>query len=916
MRRLLPYMLFGICCLLLSAAAHGIFLRELAANRFMAGPNDGLSQMLPFKHLLYHQYTAGEFFYSTLFGFGTGTYSELAYYFSTSIIFIITVAAVFLLESAGIIGSPDILFWAHAAVIINIIRLAAVLFIATFVFRYMKFRPVPAFLGACVYAFSNIYFRHATYWEFFADAYLWLLLLIFGAEKVFREKKGGWFMAAVAISMIDNFYFAYVNFLLIGIYILFRLFLPLEKSESPKKTAITKLLISGLIGAGISAVSFIPAVYAYLNNHRPPFSQDVNWLGFIDNILFTSAFIVLPAVFVLLVFALPLYREQKFRFFAFLVLFCILLHYSPKAASMFNGFSAPQYRWEYFMAFAAGGAVAAGFSNLSWLKLKHIAIAGGLALLSYALFALIDPNLGIERSILAVVIAVTLLLFFSYVWALHKKSRIGQSVVLLLLGTGIVASGYQFLLALMEQGRTVQFPLFLGVMGIALFTFVLFAQASRDAVYGKVAAVFIVLTLLFSVNGSEYVLLVIRGETQLVTKELITGPDYNDPEIFGLLDEIRKRETDPVYRIEWMEGIRNNTPIAMNYRGLSAYSSILNEQLLRFYLYDLEIDMARESVSRYATLGKRANLHSLLQGKYSILPLEDVNVPAGFEQVLASDNYAVYENRYPLPFVHGASAVYSEERLERMPILMREHALLTGVILKETEISSPLPPAPKKLSYAIENKNALLEDGILNVTGETGGVNLLLTEPVPSGSDLYVSFHLENQALDARFPLTVNSYRTSRKSNISVYKTFVDDLTIRVPADESIRIRMPKGTYNLTELEVFEEPYDVLRAAAMEKHPNQQVKWNGSRLEAQYLNETEAKYLAMPVPYEIGWTAEVNDKKVNVLEANYAFIAIPADIGLNKISLTYRPPHFYKSLLISLLFLIAGTLYTLKQKRL
>lgn len=909
------HLLFVVFCLLLSACAHAVFLRELLNDRFMAGPNDGLSQMLPFKKLLYDQYTSGEFFYSSLFGLGGDTYSGLAYYFSTSFVFLLTVTAVFLLESTEIIGPPDILFWAHAAVFINIVRLAAVLFLGNALFRYMKFGPLPAFLGACVYAFSNIYFRHATYWEFFADAYLWLLLLIFGVEKILREKQSGWFMLAVAVSMIDNFYFAYVNFLLVGIYIAFRLLLPLEENETPKGTAISKFLISGSLGAGISAVSFIPAVYAYLNNHRPPYTHDIPWFGFIDNILFTSSFAVLPAFFVLLVFAFPLYGERKFRFFAFLVLFLVLLHYSSKAASMFNGFSAPQYRWEYFMAFAAGGAAAAGFSSLQRLTLKHVAIAGGFSLLLYGLMASIDPEIGVKRNILILVISSALALFSAYVWALQKQSKTGQAAVLFLLTLGILASGYQFLLALMEQGRTVQLPLFLGVMGIALFTFMLFAKAVCKEINSKAAAAFLVLTLLFSVNGSEYVLLVIRGETQTVTEELITGPDYSDPEVLGLIGALYQEETDPLFRIEWMEGVRNNTPIALNFHGLSAYSSILNEQVLQFYLADLEIDMGRESVSRYATLGKRANLHSLFQGQYSILSNEDPNVPAGFAAKHESEHLIAYENRYPLPFIRPASAVYSEEVLEHEPVLRREHAMLTGVILKDTDISSPLPTPPKKLTYEIQGENAVYENGLLDVAGETGGLNLLLTEKAAPESDLYVSFHLENLAMDAFFPLTVNSYRTTRKANVSVYKTFADDLTIRIPADESIRIRMPQGLYQLTELEVFEEPYDVLKTEAAKEQAVQQVQWDDSRLDAEYLNTANAPYLTMPIPYEIGWTAKVNGKKVDVLEANYAFLAIPAENGLNKVSLVYRPPHFYKSLLLSLFSLIAAAIYWRLQNR-
>lgn len=364
-----------------------------------------------------------------------------------------------------------------------------------------------------------------------------------------------------------------------------------------------------------------------------------------------------------------------------------------------------------------------------------------------------------------------------------------------------------------------------------------------------------------------------------------------------------------------MEGVRNNTPIALNFHGLSAYSSILNEQLLHFYLADLEIDMGRESVSRYATLGKRTNLHSLLQGQYSILPKEDPNVPANFIAKHESEHLIAYENLYSLPFIRPASAVYSEQALEHEPVLRREHAMLTGVVLKDTDISSPLPPEPKKLTYELQGENAVYENGVLEVAGETGGLNLLLNEKTAPGSDLYVSFHLENLAMDAFFPLTVNSYKTTRKANVSVYKTFVDDLTIRVPADESIRIRMPQGSYELTELQVFEEPYDVLKAEAVKEQAVQQVQWDDSRLDAEYLNTANAAYLTMPIPYEIGWTATVNGKKVEVLEANYAFLAIPADNGLNKISLVYRPPHFYKSLLLSLLSLIAGLFYMRMQKR-
>lgn len=901
--------------LLLSSCAHAIYLREWTNNRFMLGPNDGLSQMLPFKTLLYKQYTEGEFFYSAFFGLGSGIYSELSYYFSTSIVFILTVTCVFLLESLNLISEPDPLFWAHAAVFINIIRLSAIFFIAYHVFRFFDFKPSAALLGASVYGLSGMYFRHAVYWEFFADAYLWLPLLVFGVEKVFRENRAGWFLFAITVSMIDNFYFAYVNILLIAFYILVRFFIPLTPNETPGWLALRRFIISGFIGAGISAVSFIPAVYAFINNHRPAYQHEIPWFSWLDNVLYTSSFIVLPAIFVILLIVFPLYRNPLFRFFALLVLLGIVFHYSPKIASIFNGFSAPQNRWEYFISFAAAGSVAAGFNNLPKLKATHILPAGIFALLAYAIFAFIDPHIGVPPPLLLITFSIALIIYISYVAAVQKKSKTGQVLAIGLLVLGMLASAVQLVLALLLDGMTVQIPLFLSIVGTVLLTAILLIRAVESRSQEVAAATFIIITLIFSVNGFQYVLLVTSGNTQLVTEQYITGPDYDDPEINGLLDALQLREENSFYRVDWMEGIRNNTPLVQDFHGVSAYSSILNKQILQFYLYDLEIDMGRESVSRYATLGNRTNLHSLLQVKYMISRQDKPNVPAEFQQLLSSANYSVFENQLPLPFVRGASAVYSEDSLAGESMLRREHAMLTGVVLKDPEDPSPLPPALLPLSFSIRTEQASFENGRLTVTGDSGGLDLLLDKTFNAKDDLYISFHLIKQSPDGLFPLSVNAYETSRKSSQSVYKTFVDDLTIRIPAEEIVRIRLSAGDYELTELAVYEEKYEVLAAQAAERDRSSGVEWNSSSLTAEYLNDDDSRFLVMPIPYEIGWQAKVNGKKVEVLEANFAFLAVPADPENNHIELVYRPPFFRSSLVISFICLLLAFLYLGKQQR-
>ncbi|EMF46034.1 hypothetical protein B481_2611 [Planococcus halocryophilus Or1] len=859
MQKLRPVILLIFVSLLLSAIGHIVFLKQWSTEHFMVGINDGLSQMMPFKHLLYEQYTQGEFFYSFDFGLGAGTFSELSYYFSTSIVFLVSVIMISILKALHIIQTTDVLFWANAAVFISIIRLAAVLFITTRLFMYMNISKPAALVGASLYGISGMYFRHVTYWEFFADAFLWLPILLLGVEKIFREQKPGWFVTAVAISMIDNFYFAYINLLLTAIYILFRLFIPLTQDEQTKKKSMISFFVAGSIGAGISAVSFIPAVYAYLNNHRPVFKQEILWMDeTIDNILFTSSIIVLPAFFVFVLFSWFLYRDKTFRLFALLGIAAIIMHNSPMIGSAFNGFSAPQYRWEYFLSLVMGGAVAVAVDHLHKFTWQRFVIPAILTISSFLIYVWKDEYFEIDSqfSTLAIsALVITFLLLLLYI--LFNKNLIKYSLMAsLLLWTLLFANLYQTEKILEE------------------------------------------------------------GEISQVSKELMTGVDYDDPEIKKLLKYIHEKENGGPYRIEWMEGVRNNTPIVQDFQGFSAYSSILNKNLLYFYLYDLEIDMGRESVSRYATLGNRANLYSMFQGKYIIRSRGDSNIPYGFDEIHASPKYIIYKNDYVLPFARATSSVYEEQQLAAASPLMREQAILTGVVLDRGKVADPLPePDENILNFDPATIGATFNDGILKVVERTGGLNLNLEKPPKSGGDLFVSFNLVTKAEDQGFLLEVNDYQTTRKSNQSIYKTFVDDLTIRIPAEESIEIRLPKGEYEITEIQVYSASYQALRKQAAQPDLSSNLSIDGSHVSLNYDNAANDEYLKLTIPYERGWQATINGEQAEVLKADFAFIAIPLEAGNNNISLSYRPPFFKPAAAISLVSMLLGFALVFRKRK-
>ncbi|MEH7123672.1 YfhO family protein [Bacillus sp. JJ1773] len=848
--------------------SHLFFITEWLDGRYMTGMNDGLSQMLPLKQLLYDQYKSGEFFYSPDFGLGGSTYTQLGYYFSMSIVFIVTAFVTFFLESAQVIDEPDLYYWADLILIISVIRSMIIMMLTTLYFRYLQFSKVPAFTGAAVYGTSIIYFRHVTYWEFFADAMMWLPLLLIGVEKIIREGKAGWFILAVSISLFDNFYFSYVNFLLAGIYILFRWLIRLSDKETSKLTQIKLYLISGLSGFGISAGSFVPAVYGYLNNYRPPFEDPVPMFDFVDNLLLNGRIVYLPAFVVLSLFLFSFYRHRLFRFYASIIIVLIFMHYSPFIGSVFNGFSAPQYRWEYFLSLAAGGITASALEQLGKIKKWQLILSSAMLLMLYALFYFYDPTMEFTSLKSAnMAISAGFIVFVVYVFAFTKSHHVWKGLIIIIVVSCVsIANFFQ------EEKLTK--------------------------------------------TGTEY----------RVSREFMQSDLYNGKHQEELIRFIQKVEEDPLARVDWMIETRNNTPIVQDFKGFSVYSSILNKNLLLFYLKDLEIDMGRESVSRYASLGDRANLYSMLMGKYYVAKRGDEAIPYGFSEFASVGKYVAYKNKNLLPFVRTTSNVYSEEALLGKSPVEKERAMLTGIILKgkSDDFPASIPASKDNMNHAqIVAVDAEYETGLLKVTSKEGGVDLVLDQLDPSVKDLYVSFYLKDKGNvkgninKEEFTLKVNEYMTTRKVVDSIYRTNVNKVTVRIEAKERIEIRVPKGSYEFNEFKIYEENYNVLEAVKDKyaEKPAPIVSWSGNSLSFTVNNEENDRFAMLPVPFEKGWSVKVNGEKQELLKANYAFTGIKLQEGINEVKLVYYPPYFLLCLVCSLGSLSIVIFYMRRKKK-
>lgn len=852
-----------ILSIVLALLAHLFFISEWLDGRYMVGIGDGVSQMLPFKQLLYEMYQSGEFFYSERFGIGGGTYSQLGYYYATSILFLLSFLFTFVLESIGLIQTPDVQYWADAILVISVLRMTAILVATTYLLRKLRLNEWASLVGAVVYATSVIYFRHVTYWEFFADAMLWLPLLLIAIERLIQKGKVDAFIVMIAIQLVDNFYFAYINFILAFIYIVARQFVQIREGELVWWKQGIYYIAGGLFGLLLAAVSFIPSAYGFLNNYRPAYTDPIPWYQWKDGLIIGSTTMTMHTVGLFALFLFPLYRNKYFRVTAITLLIMVVLHGSPKVGSLFNGFSAPQFRWEYFIGLLSAILVGIMVQTFERLPKRSIRMAFYLLIVAYI---------------------VAFQLYFGWSDSIATYTDIYRSNL-----------SYVWINAV-----------FIGVLLLGFFFWK----------HPKKAGMTTIVLALFIANTYQLVKLPTIEKKQEVSRAFFSSEAYDHADQRALIRRLEQRQPDRMSRIDFMNPTRNNTPIVQHFNGVSVYSSILNREILEFYLFDLAIDMGRETVSRYMTYGQRANLHSRLAAPYIIRKTDDHQVPFGFQAIDREGDYIAYENQYPLPFVHLTQTVFAEADLAEASPLAREQALVQGVILSKEDKPSPIPEVVVYQDHKqLQPRDATWDGETLTVHRKNGGLTLSLAQAA-TAEDVYVSFTVERLDQDKGFTIEANEMKTTRKKPTSIYRTGVKDVTLRVKAAPTIDFRLPKGVYTFKDVSWTVEDYAILKEAYAQEHTQmEKVEWNGSHVQIEIDPVKEDTYAVLPIPYERGWQARVEGEKVDIVQANYAFMAVPLRSGQHQITLTYRPPFFIPALVTSLLSLLVFIVYLFKARR-
>ena len=847
-QKLLIFMLLFV----LAVIGHSyIIYRFWVDGILFTGPNDGMEQMIPIQMFLYDNWSQGNWFYATDFGLGGDFFTDLAYYFSTNILFIINVIIISICKLFIHMPTSDVMFWMTNAIVLSIAK-AFLAMCATFYYAHyiLRNRQV-AILVAALFVLSPLYFRFTVYWPFFSDIFILLPLLLLAIERFLQHKKIGLFIIVVAISLINNFYFAYYQCLTGIIYLALRLIFRHKNDIKLSIKHFSVLFIAALLGLGCSLFFFFHGVMSFVNNRRIPFNGEVplfepldkNTNLFYDNYLIVVIFITIQALL-----AFKLYKHFYFKLFALCTLFCIIAAFIPYIDQVFNGFSAPQKRWHYLLAFSSAMLIGSYVKYFKTLSIRHYCTTSVIAIGVIITSAwLVDTVVSWVYFVpIVCVIGLLILLLQQPKYKVKLTPLYSLSIIILLLLVSFVFIKYQIYFA---------------------------------------------------------------DHQQRANKNYVQSSMYNSQQQRELVNKMQTTKNDDE-RIDWRVDEQDNTPMYQHFKGLSLYSSIFHHNILDFYYDHLKINMVNESVSRYQSTNGRQNLASLLSVKYLMRKEHQSNVPSYFKKVEHQGQYEIYKNQLPLPAVRVSNKIYDARKLHT-PIA-REHAMLTGIVLPHKGVA--LQQKSKNLlnDVTITTDNIQQQrKNKIKVTKNSGQIKLHIPQKIRKQyDDFYLTMKIKRGLPDSNFSVQLNQYQNNRLFNNSTYKTGVYTQLYRTQPDSDGNISIdisPYGTYQFQLLQLHGENYDTLKQATKQQqsHHYHDIN-NGVKVD---LGKHESGMAQINIPYRQGMTAFVDGKKVTPQKVNYFMTGVPVRSNNDTIIIKYKPPFWFTMIIISLVSIVISVIF-------
>ena len=353
-------------------------------------------------------------------------------------------------------------------------------------------------------------------------------------------------------------------------------------------------------------------------------------------------------------------------------------------------------------------------------------------------------------------------------------------------------------------------------------------------------------------------------------------------------------------RTEKLETQTGNDSMKFNYNGISQFSSVRNRSAsstldklgFKSSGTNLNLRYANNSILADSLFGIQYNISDSPIDKY------------GFKDIYQKDNLTLYENQYSLPIAFTSQSVYNDVKFNEHT-LDNQASFLNQLANVNFDYFSPIP------YEKTENT-----DDLISVTSSSNeNATIQYQIEVPENSQVYLSFtnlHFSNDK-QKKVDILVNSEKkTFTTDNAFSFfnlgytkekKTF--NINVSFPGNSQVSFESPTfyrlDTQTLTEAiqKIKEQPVTVSTSK--------------NKVFATYDVQQDTS-IFFTIPYDKGWSAYQDDKKIEIKQAQTGFMKVDVPKGKGTITLSFIPNGFITGAICSFTSLLLFGIYNHKRK--
>ena len=412
--------------------------------------------------------------------------------------------------------------------------------------------------------------------------------------------------------------------------------------------------------------------------------------------------------------------------------------------------------------------------------------------------------------------------------------------------------------------------------------------------------IFSILILIFTVSEVSF-----NASSQLngITKEWGFASrstyDKDIPSMEAIL-EYTKQQPDTFTRTEKLQTQTGNDSMKFNYNGISQFSSVRNRSAsttldkLGFKSSGTNLNprYANNTIIADSLFGISYNISETYPDKY------------GFHPSYQKDNLTLYKNQFALPIAFATQSLYKD-------VTFNDHTLDN-----QTQFLNKIAGLNEEYFYPI-NHHTDSGDNVVNLNGtDTEDATISYSIEVPDNSQFYLSMTKLNFSNDKKkqVDIIVNGEKKSFTTDNAF--TFFNlgytehkqtfDIQVKFPGNAQVSFESP--TFYRLDTKKYTEAIGKIKENPVE------VSSYKNKIIVNYKVKNETS-IFFTIPYDQGWSAYQNGKKLQIQQAQTGFMKIDVPEGEGTITLSFIPKGFIAGASCSLIAIIIFIFYDFQRKK-